>query len=340
MKKTKGFYISLSVGLVLLIVAVVLGTIYDLEISKLFADLPRGSYYSSNIFAIIGEMIGENILYILLEVAFAILFYYFIKYPIKQKWLNVLLIIFFALAGVLVSFYCINKTLEYLSIYTNFGLDVYLENTMGKLSILAFSIVVDIIVFLLFSRVSKESIKELFGFAVTIIVVSVISNLIVQGAKLIFDRTRYRAMMCEGYDDFEYYTNWYQINTNKFASNSEYYSDYFRSFPSGHTCAAASSFLLILLPSFYHKTNTTGWKITFTTFAILYTFLVGLSRIVAGAHYFTDVLFGGLVTIVCVLIAKWCIIDKMVAKRKLKEEQLRLESLENSKPKKKVKSAN
>lgn len=338
MKKNKAFYISLSTGIVLLIIAIILGTIYDLEISKLFADLPRGSYYSNNIFAIIGEMIGENILYILLEVSFAILFYYFIRYPIKQKWLNVILIIMFALLGCAVSFYCINKTLEYLSVYTNFGLDVYLENTMGKFSVLAFSIVVNVIVFMLFSRVSKESIRELFGFAITVIIVSIISNVIVQGAKLIFDRTRYRAMMYEGYDDFEYYTNWYQINTNKFASNSEFYSDYFKSFPSGHTCAAASSFLLILLPSFYKKTNTLGWKITFTTFAILYTFLVGLSRIVAGAHYFTDVLFGGFITIACVLIAKWCIIDKLIAKQKLKEEQLALAELEKEKSKKKSKS--
>ena len=195
MKKNKAFYISLSTGIVLLILAIILGTIYDLEISKLFADLPRGSYYSNNIFAIIGEMIGENILYILLEVSFAILFYYFIRYPIKQKWLNVILIIMFALLGCAVSFYCINKTLEYLSIYTNFGLDVYLENTMGKFSVLAFSIVVNVIVFILFSRVSKESIRELFGFAITVIIISIISNVIVQGAKLIFDRTRYRAMM-------------------------------------------------------------------------------------------------------------------------------------------------
>ena len=149
MKKSKAFYISLSTGIVFLILAIILGTIYDLEISKLFADLPRGSYYSNNIFAIIGEMIGENILYILLEVSFAILFYYFIRYPIKQKWLNVILIIMFALLGCAVSFYCINKTLEYLSVYTNFGLDVYLENTMGKLSVLAFSVVVNVIVFMM-----------------------------------------------------------------------------------------------------------------------------------------------------------------------------------------------
>ena len=96
--------------------------------------------------------------------------------------------------------------------------------------------------------------------------------------------------------------------------------------------------MLILLPSFYKKTNTLGWKITFTTFAILYTFLVGLSRIVAGAHYFTDVLFGGFITTACVLIAKWCIIDKLIAKQKLKEEQLALAELEKEKSKKKSKS--
>ena len=318
MKRSKTFYISVTIVSAILLSLLILGTIFDLQISQLFVNIPRGSYYSNNIFAIIGETFGENILYVLLEISFVIMFYYFARCCTKSKWLNAFVCAFFAVCGVVVCFYCINKTLNYLSIYTNFGLDVYLANQMGKLSVFAFSVVVNVVTFLSFYKISNESIKQLVGFALCVMVVSLISNAIVQGSKYIFCRTRFRAMLYEGYDNFEYFTNWYQINTNKFASTSEFYEDYFKSFPSGHTCAAASSFLLILLPSFYSKTNTLGWKITFSTFAGIYTFLVALSRIVAGAHYLTDVLVGGLVTIICVFITKWFVVDKMVYKTKQK----------------------
>ncbi len=339
MKKSKAFYITLSVILFFIIVAIILGTIYDLQISKALADVDGSSYHSKNIFAILGETFGENILYILLECSFAIIFFYLIKNPLNKKWLNVLLIIFFVIAGCIVSFYCIHKTLNYISIYTSFGLDTFISSTIGLISVVVFSCVVSAITFLLFSKVKNETLHELVGWALAVLIISLISNAIVQGAKLIFDRTRYRAMVYEGYNNFEYFTYWFQINSNKFASVSPFVSDYFESFPSGHTCAAASSFLLVLLPTFYKKTDTYAWKFFFIAFACIYTFLVGFSRIIAGAHFFTDVLFGGLIAIACVLIAKWFVIEKILLKNKIKQqEKLKLQLETESKLQKNKKS--
>lgn len=318
MKSKKGFYITTSIIAGLLLILFILGTIYDLQISKLFADLQEGQYYSNNIFAILGESFGENILYILLITSFAIMFFYLLRNPLPKKWLNIILIVFFAIAGYIVSFYCINKTLKYISIYTNFGLDAFLKNTFGKIAIVLISIIVAILVFLCFIKMKKETLQKLSGWALAIMIVSLISNVIVQGAKIVFDRTRFRAMMYEGDTEFSHFTNWFEINKNKFATISgvDLISDYYKSFPSGHTCAAASSFLLILLPNFYDKTNTFGWKFTFTAFACIYTFLVALSRIVAGAHFFTDVFVGGMVTIITVFVAKWFVIEKKFRKSK------------------------
>ena len=61
--KTKNILIySIIAGVILTVT--ILGTIYDLQISKAIADLQPGEYHSTNFFAIIGETIGENILYV------------------------------------------------------------------------------------------------------------------------------------------------------------------------------------------------------------------------------------------------------------------------------------
>jgi len=311
MKKTKKFYITLAISLFLVVTTLVFGTIYDLQISNALADLTQGSYHSHNLFAIIFECAGEDVLYLILLCAFAILFFYFLKNPLKTKWINVSLLIVLCFASVICSFYGLNKTLEYISNYTNFGLGNFVESVLGKVAILGFSSVISLIIFFLFGRLKEETIISLSGFALAVLIVAGLSNAIVQGSKIIFDRTRYRAMVYEGYSNFEYYTNWFVINTNKFSSISAYAGDYFKSFPSGHTCAAASTFLLILLPDFYQKLNTKKWRITFYSVAIIYTIAMMFARVVGGAHFFTDVFIGGMVTVALVLIVKWFFVEKL-----------------------------
>ena len=281
----------------------ILGTIFDLQISKAVADLQPGQYHSKNLFAIIGETIGENILYVLLVSALCILFFYLKHNPLNKKWLNTLIQIGLCVVSFVVCFYCLHKTLEYVATHTLFGLDKFIESTLGLIVIILASIIVTILAFLLFSKVSKENLKNLWKWALLVLILAAASNLIVQTAKHIFDRTRFRAMVFVGDTDFQYYDHWFKFNQNKFDSISVYAEDFFKSFPSGHTCAAASSFFLILLPLFLPQTNNKKWKSIFWSSASVYTFLVALSRIIAGAHYFMDVFVGGGVCVILTLIA-------------------------------------
>jgi membrane-associated phospholipid phosphatase len=310
MKRTKKFYITLGISIFLTLAVLTVGTIFDLQISESLADLTAGQYYSQNLFAIICECVGEDVLYIILLCAFAIVFFYLSKFPISKKWLNITLKVLLVVASLICSFYALNKTLTYISNYTNFGLGDFVDSVVGKLAIAGFSAVVAGLILWAFSNVDGHTISSLTGWALAVLIVALVSNLIVQGSKIIFDRARYRAMVYEGYTDFEYYTKWFQINSNKFSSVSAYVSDYFKSFPSGHTCAAASTFLLILLPDFWQKVNTKGWKIFFYSFATIYTLTVAISRIIAGAHFFTDVFISGMVTVVCVLLIKLLFVKK------------------------------
>ena len=304
-----------SIGAVLLL-SFILGTIYDLQISKALASLNSDSYLSHNLFAILGETFGENILYIVLVSAFGILFFNILKREIVQKkWLKYILLIFCAIASFIVCFYCINKTLDYISEHTSFGLDNFLNNTLGLIIILLFSLVVDICAFMLFNKLSETSLQQLLWWALLVLFVSAISNGVIQGLKHVFDRTRFRAMHFVGDTQFTYYTPWYQINTNKFDSISIFAHDFFKSFPSGHTCAAASSSVLVALPMFVERFNNKKWKSIFWTFALAYTVLVALSRIVAGAHFFTDVFVGGIITFACTLVAM------LIFKKLLKKQE-------------------
>ncbi len=311
MKKTKNFYITLAISLVILAIILVIGTIYDLQISQSLADLTAGRYLSQNLFAIIFESVGENILYLILLCALAVLFHYFYNEPLQKRWVHLIVLITICFMSGIISFYGLHKTIDYMAIYTDFGLNLYLESFWGIVSIIGFSCVFVMLVFFVFGKFKKRTIASLMGFALAVIIVAALSNAIVQGSKLIFDRARYRAMVYEGHTDFEYYTYWFQINNNKFASVSIFASDFFKSFPSGHTCAAASSFLLILLPDFLSKFNTKKWKSFLYSFAIVYTLAVALSRIVAGAHFFTDVFIGGMVTVILVLTIKLFFVEKL-----------------------------
>ena len=85
-------------------------------------------------------------------------------------------------------------------------------------------------------------------------------------------------------------------------------NDAFKSFPSGHTVAAAASFGGIIIPEMYE--NMKKWKPLFWAIPIAYTVLVAISRIVAGAHYLSDVLFGGFAGYTVATMTRWVFMAK------------------------------
>ena len=81
-------------------------------------------------------------------------------------------------------------------------------------------------------------------------------------------------------------------------------SDAFKSFPSGHTCSAAMSYVLIMLPDAIDFKHKKAAKAICWICPIVITGLVATSRIVAGAHYMSDVTFGGTIGFLCMLLAR------------------------------------
>ncbi|MDR2267115.1 MAG: phosphatase PAP2 family protein [Christensenellaceae bacterium] len=161
------------------------------------------------------------------------------------------------------------------------------------------------------SHISSVTARKLLIFAIFIVISFAISNIIVQVMKIIWNRQRFRTMvdipknaeLLAAYGkNFEGFTAWYKPMSilNLEIRTPEYMrlhlaldSDAFKSFPSGHTVAASAAFGVILLPDIYEGLAKHRWK--FTAFPALYVALVAVSRIVMGAHYLSDVVFGGFI---------------------------------------------
>jgi len=138
-------------------------------------------------------------------------------------------------------------------------------------------LVIALLGLLLVLRISPETIKRLKPFALFILMSAACTAIATESMKQIWGRVRYRDLA--GTADF---TAWYlpQGRTGN------------KSFPSGHTSAAASIFALIALPDVFSKLK----KLEFPFFllAAAFTFAVGVSRMIVGAHYLSDIAMGAM----------------------------------------------
>ncbi len=114
--------------------------------------------------------------------------------------------------------------------------------------------------------------------ALHIIIISFGSFLLVKGLKLIFQRARPEATLIEKINSF--------------------------SFPSGHTVSAIVFFSLLIYTVW--KTNIMDrYKILITIFSAFIAIMVGVSRIMLGVHYPSDVMAGFALASAWVIISSW-----------------------------------
>lgn len=140
---------------------------------------------------------------------------------------------------------------------------------------------------LLFFLVSRFSSKRLAAYrrgALAALFALVLLLISVELLKNIFGRVRFREMSAP----FEEFTRWYIIN----GPTSH------KSFPSGHT-ANAAAVLCLTLTARQKRTRQILWGI-----GAVYILVMALSRIIAGAHFASDVLAGGLIGVGCVLLSR------------------------------------
>jgi membrane-associated phospholipid phosphatase len=196
---------------------------------------------------------------------------------------------------------------------------------------IVFSAILTLCLILSCAKVDKKLMRRLLFFACFLAIVAALSNLIVQIMKLVWSRQRFRTMTPENPanasliaefvrdgDYFKGFSPWYKpqllfpdpIRTDAYIRAYKAADhDAFKSFPSGHSVAAAASFGVILLPDMFRRLAKYKWM--FWVFPAIYTVLVCLSRIVIGAHYLSDVVFGGFTGFGVAVLVRWLMLSRM-----------------------------
>ncbi len=312
----------LIISAVLFIVAFVLSTIYDLQISKVIADIEDGEYLSKNVFGRIFEVTGELPLYMFLGFAFTVCTVKCGNF--KGGAGRLALSIFFAIGSSVAYHFVFKEGVEYVMEYAN--LLRLLEGKIDEACFILLGVASYFVTNLLIKNKSQKTINLLTALSVIIILTAGASQFIVQGLKIVSGRARYRMMhlvtTATGEDAFSYYTPWYVFNGKRTVFEKwvelGVNENGFKSFPSGHTSAGAITVCLIVLPKLFKNLNTLKGKTVCYGIAIIFPIIVAISRVVVGAHFLTDVLFAGATTFIC-----YFIIEFIVNKFKLYKELIK-----------------
>lgn len=139
---------------------------------------------------------------------------------------------------------------------------------------------------------SKEDLKKL---CIVLIGAMLLSNIIVNIVKVPWSRPRMRMIAEQPLASFQ---PWWVIGceAREALMALGVASEEFKSFPSGHACCAACMMLLCVLPLVSEKMK--GKENILFAIGFGFPLLVALARIIAGAHFLTDVTVGMTVTFI------------------------------------------
>ncbi len=295
------------------IAALVVATFYDLEISRHIARLNGGNYLSNNLFGTIGEIFGESPVFLIGGVAACFIARGSLRFFSGSKLKGLCLAATFYALSVFAFSYGVERFFAYCAdfaktneLFSSFFWLVVLVSVVIGVGLAALSA-------FLTSKIPTEKVLSFAAWGLVVFFAVVISQLITHGIKPIFGRQRYRAIYVLEYvgrGDLVDYTKWFVVNGKRTVSSETLAlgiaSDAFKSFPSGHTCSAATTFALTSLPFFVVEDKEKSRRLTsvLTAAASAITLLVAFSRIVMGAHYLSDVLIGGAITFFAVIISE------------------------------------
>ena len=286
---TKKSYFIFGVITGLLVGGLIAGSVSDLSISQSLAD-------ANSVFGLICASFGEVFGWAMMGVFGAMAWR--LAQQVEKKFFKVLLIIFGACV-VGVSFYLIFADM-------NSSHNGFKEISNIAVRLIIASILEAGIAFGSFKLITTKNTKLLLTVWIVLMIAFYLGLAVNFITKAIIARPRYR-LIAGGYGDYsaaDLFENWYSCGVKGLAEtvypSDIVGSDDFKSFPSGHSFVSMSSILFFFVLMLNEKAKEKEWvrNLVLIGFAC-YGFLIEFARIRYGAHYLSDVSFGGLLAVLC-----------------------------------------
>lgn len=316
MTQKKRAVVSIVLFAVIFASLLITATFTDFQVSSILTSkaLAGHTYYTNDAFGAAFESFGCTPIYLVLAFSFQIFFWYGFRSKKFSLGLKTVVSGVSLALSVVANFVLFNETMGYILRH----LEMEGAASEGYL-IITEAFITAVVSFLgLFAvrNFSDESIEKLVRFAIAAIYLTAVSTLMINLIKNPVGRIRFRAMNMYPGDEkcgFANFARWYEVNGQWIPKDEMITlfgtSDALRSFPSGHTSEAGCSYALIMLNDALgiknKKVRTILWILP-----ILFTGTVAVSRIVVGAHFFSDVLVGGTISFVCMIILREIFICK------------------------------
>lgn len=317
--------ISLSLFFAILLALVLVASFCDYQVSEILTSnsLKDGEYYADDFFGVFLEIVGSNAIYLMAGFVCCILFWACLKLWDKKPF-NIIFAVVLAIGSVVAVWFTLKDAVSYMFDQVFKVVDPEEFEVLDKLYHsgafvaveLTFAAIIASLALISCKHFKEETLKKLVKFALASVVALAVANLLIMVVKGPVGRMRFRAInstLGKSLIDsgvVQGYTPWYIANGQPSKEVLDMFeraymvTDAFKSFPSGHTCAAGASYCLLIIPDVIDFKNKKGAKAVFWSIPIIATMLVAISRIVCGAHYMSDVTFGGTIAFVCVILAR------------------------------------
>ena len=289
MKKMR---IPLLISLGVAIIGIIFGSFFDLQISSAIASATNG-------FALTVSAIGPTIGF----GAVALMGGGLIAYGIHGKYHIVLRILFFVLAaccfGVAIKF----PAGEYFGVNGFYGAA---PEWVGYFIVVLPEAAAVVGGYFLFRNCSNKNMWIVFCVIIGVLLIALVA--VIPVLKDSIRRPRYRALAA--YPEIPF-RNWWESSKGEYKGWMEAFhiesSDHFKSYPSGHTAEAS---ILILCSALFPLADKKFEKYQLPAFLVGcgITLLVAFARIMAAAHFLSDVSTGATVVILLTFIANEVIV--------------------------------
>lgn len=228
----------------------------DLEVSNLLTGgaLEEGEYLSHDVFGVAFEIFGSSPIYVMAGICVVLLMLYVWR-TLKLRPMREIICVILLAGSVLAFWFFFDDMFGYIGEHAH-AEGTYLETAMTVIAVLC-ALLTSAVVTAAFYRIKDETLKKLMKFVIAFVIMAVIANVLVMIIKEPVGRMRYRAMnsdLGQSLGGFANFQNWYESRGGQPEEWSAYFesaygvTDAFKSFPSGHTCAAGMTYALIMLP--------------------------------------------------------------------------------------------